>query len=115
MPSWVRRWLFTTSSGVASAKACIRRRWNSSFYLVVCHFERQKLLQIVYRGTILQKHYVADLVCRGQIMVELKAQKAMGAIEEGQAICYLNATGFRLALLINFGDPARLDWQRIVR
>ena len=36
-------------------------------------FESQKRLVICYKGHELQKEYIADLVCYGQIIVELKA------------------------------------------
>ena len=77
-------------------------------------FERQKSLRIIYKGRALQKSYIADLICCGQIIVELKCQKQMGKPEISQAINYLRATGLRVAVLINFGDPGRLDWQRVV-
>jgi GxxExxY protein len=35
-------------------------------------------------------------------------------VHKAQMIGYLNITGLRLALLLNFKD-ARLDWKRIVR
>jgi PD-(D/E)XK nuclease superfamily len=28
---------------------------------------------------------------------------------------YLNATGFRLGLLVNFGHHGKLEWERIVK
>jgi GxxExxY protein len=76
-------------------------------------FEAQKLLTITYKSIVLKKEYIADLVCFGQLIVEIKAQKLSGR-EEAQVVNYLRATGFRVGLLINFGDPARLDWQRFV-
>ncbi len=77
-------------------------------------FEAQKVLQIAYKDRVLCKQYLADLVCYGQIIVELKALKELTSREEAQMLNYLKATKFRLGLLINFGDPARLDWQRII-
>jgi GxxExxY protein len=32
-----------------------------------------------------------------------------------QLLNYLKATGLRVGLIINFGDPGRLDWKRLVR
>ena len=45
--------------------------------------------------------------------VTLRGEAAQG--EEAQLLNYLNATGLRVGLLINFGDPGRLDWKRMVR
>ena len=77
-------------------------------------FEAQKRLNIIYKGVLLQKEYFADLVCYGQIIVELKAINQMSGHEEAQVLNYLRATGLRVALLINFGDPMRLDWHRYI-
>jgi GxxExxY protein len=77
-------------------------------------FEPQKRLRISYKGVLLQKEYFADLVCYGKIIVELKAIRQMSGTEEAQILNYLRATGLRVALLINFGDPARLDWHRYI-
>jgi GxxExxY protein len=77
-------------------------------------FEPQKVLQISYKQHVLCKQYIADLVCYGQVLVELKALKELTSREEAQMLNYLKATKLRLGILINFGDPARLDWQRII-
>jgi GxxExxY protein len=78
-------------------------------------FEPQKVLQIRYKGQLLNKAYVADLVCCGQIIVEIKAMRELAGREEAQLLNYLKATGLRVGMLINFGDPGRLDWERLVR
>ena len=77
-------------------------------------FEPQKKLSITYKGFILNKKYFADFVCFGEIIVELKAQREMGSYEKAQVLNYLKATEFRLAVIINFGDPDKLDWHRYV-
>jgi len=78
-------------------------------------FESQKVLQIRYKGTVLKKDYCADFVCFGQIIVEIKAMRELTGREEAQLLNYLKATGLRVGVLINFGDPGRLDWKRLVR
>lgn len=78
-------------------------------------FESQKVLGIRYKDFVLKKQYCADLVCYGQIVVEIKAMRELTGREEAQLLNYLKATGLRVGLLINFGDPARLDWKRLVR
>lgn len=77
-------------------------------------FERQKLLQIRYKDVLLQKEYFADLVVYGQVLVELKSERELTPREEAQIINYLRATGLRVGVIINFGDPGRLDWHRYV-
>jgi GxxExxY protein len=78
-------------------------------------FEPMKILRVSYKGHLLIKHFVADLVCYGQVLVELKALNQMTTREESQILNYLKATGLRVGLLINFGDPVRLDWHRFIR
>jgi GxxExxY protein len=77
-------------------------------------FEPQKQLTIAYKGHPLTKYYIADLVCFGNVLVELKAISQLTEREEAQLLNYLKMTGLRVGLLINFGDPARLDWHRFV-
>ena len=77
-------------------------------------FRRQVTLKIFYKGRELKKEYVADLVCYNAIIVEIKAQRELKGREECQCINYLKATKLKVGVLINFGDPGRLDWQRVV-
>lgn len=77
-------------------------------------FDPQRLLPIRYKGRLLKKTYVADLVCFGQIIVELKALERLSGKEEAQVLNYLKATGFRVGLLINFGCDGKLEWKRFV-
>jgi len=72
-------------------------------------------LQITYKGRVLEKAYCADFLCFGQVVVEIKAMKELTGRDESQLLNYLKATGLRVGLLINFGDPGRLDWKRLVR
>jgi len=78
-------------------------------------FESQKRLVITYKGHQLQKEYIADLVCYGQVIVELKALTRLTGKEQAQILNYLKATGLRVGLLINFGSTGRLEWKRFVR
>jgi GxxExxY protein len=78
-------------------------------------FEAQKPLVILYKKRRLKKEYVADLVCYGQIIVEIKALDRLSGKEESQILNYLKATGLRVGVLINFGSSGRLEWKRFVR
>ncbi|MDR3555740.1 MAG: GxxExxY protein [Syntrophobacteraceae bacterium] len=75
-------------------------------------FEAQKTLAISYKGRALRKGYIADLVCYGQIIVELKALERLSSSEESQVINYLKASGLRVGILINFGSYGKLEWKR---
>ncbi|MFT3785303.1 MAG: GxxExxY protein [Tepidisphaeraceae bacterium] len=77
-------------------------------------FAAQVPLRISYRGQMLSSKYFADLVCFGSVIVELKAQRNLEGYEEAQVLNYLKATGLRVAVVINFGDPSELKWKRYV-
>jgi len=77
-------------------------------------FVSQKLLNINYKGKLLSKGYVADLVCFDKIIIELKALQKISSNEESQVINYLKATGMKVGLLINFGSSGKLEWKRFI-
>ena len=76
-------------------------------------FEREVPLPVFYRGERLDCAYRADFVCFGEVIVELKALPQLSGVERAQVINYLKATGFKVALLINFGAKS-LEFERIV-
>ena len=77
-------------------------------------FTSQEPLKINYKGYELANHYYADLLCFGQIIVELKALNRLSGQEEAQVLNYLKATGLKVGLLVNFGSHGRLEWKRLV-
>lgn len=75
--------------------------------------ERQKPLQVFDEdGTVLGDYY-ADLFVEGCLVVELKAAKTLADEHIAQALGYIRASGFRDALLINFGNP-RLQIKKLI-
>lgn len=77
-------------------------------------FEAAKKLVIHYKKRRLKKEYEADLVYYGKIVVEIKALDRLTKKEESQLINYLNATGMKVGVLINFGSHGKLEWKRFV-
>jgi GxxExxY protein len=75
-------------------------------------FEKQKPIDVFYKGKV-AKEFFCDFVVGGKVLVELKAIKKLSENEEAQVLNYLKATGFQLALLINFG-AASLEFKRII-
>ena len=73
---------------------------------------QQQGIQVVYDGVIVGD-YVADLVVNDDILVELKAVKALDDVHAAQCLNYLKATGKRVCLLINFGNP-KMEVKRLV-
>ncbi len=69
-------------------------------------------LPIHYKGDRISTYFRADFICFGEVVVELKALKALGGLEESQLLNYLKATGFERGLLLNFGCQ-RLEVKRM--
>ena len=82
------------------------------FQLQKIPYEREKKLNIVYKGRKLKKEYFADFFCYDNIIVELKAVSRLENEHKAQVINYLKAINKEIGLLINFGK-APLQWERI--
>src|SRR5215211_3723394 len=54
-------------------------------------FDPQKDLPILYKGRVLKTLYRPDLLCFGEVVVELKALTQLGPVEESQVLNYLRA------------------------
>ena len=67
-------------------------------------YQREVNLKILYKGIPLQQEYIADFVCYGKIIIELKAINKLSDVEKAQVINYLKATGYELGILANFGE-----------
>jgi GxxExxY protein len=78
-------------------------------------FEPQASLVLSYKNRTLKQRYQPDLVCYGQIIVEIKAVSQLTDEHRAQVHSYLKATGYRLGLLVNFGHHPLLEYERIVR
>jgi GxxExxY protein len=69
-------------------------------------------LEPTYKGEDLLQTYKPDFVCFGKIIVEVKAVKAIAPEHEAQLLNYLNATGMKLGLLVNFGSYPSAEVER---
>ena len=78
-------------------------------------FVSQQELEILYNGVPLVKKYVADIVCYGKIIIEIKAVQKITNQHKAQLLNYLTATGFKLGLLINFNSFPKAEIIRMVR
>ena len=76
-------------------------------------FEQYKPLPVTYKG-LLVGEYEADFMVDGKIILEIKAVSSLHPTHEAQALHYLAATGYRLALLLNFGKES-LQQKRVTR
>ena len=75
-------------------------------------FLREVKIPVFYCGVELPSYFIADFVCFDNIIVELKALLECSGREKAQVLNYLKATGYKKALLINFGND-RLQYERI--
>ena len=76
-------------------------------------YQREKLLKIQFDGESLRKTFKADFVCYDEIIVELKAATSIHYDNILQIQNYLNATHFKLGLLVNFGESS-LKYKRVI-
>lgn len=75
-------------------------------------YERERKIQVTYKGHPLGEPYRADFICYNKIIVELKAVKELEDVHRAQVLNYLKASGMKLGILVNFGEeyvyPERL-------
>jgi GxxExxY protein len=76
-------------------------------------FNREKEINIFYKGKKLEKYYKADFICFNNILVEIKALSELVDDHIAQVINYLKATDLELGVLVNFGEPS-LKYKRII-
>ena len=99
--------------GAGFLEAVYQEALEKEFLLRDIPFVREKKLQVVYKGTVLQKSYSADFVCYEEIIVELKALSMLESAHEAQLINYLKASDLRIGLLVNFGRSS-LQQKRVL-
>jgi len=68
---------------------------------------QQPPINVLYGGQTVGE-YFADLIVGDKVIVELKAIDSLNKIHEVQLVNYLKATGFRVGLLINFGEAIKI-------
>ena len=75
-------------------------------------WEREKPLTMFFHGQELKKKYIADFVCYGDMIVELKAVSELTNDHRGQLFNYLRITDAYAGILLNFGHPKKLISER---
>ena len=75
-------------------------------------YEREKPMQVNYKGTVLNTTFIPDFVCYGSVIVELKAVAELEDLHRAQTINYTHVTNMQVALLINFGALS-LEYERL--
>jgi len=92
--------------GAGSMEAVYQKALAHELTLRGIGFEQFKKLPVRYKG-VRAGEYEADLVIEGKIILEIKAVSKLHPQHEAQAINYLKATGFRLAVLLNASTGLR--------
>jgi len=64
--------------------------------------ESTVIIPLIYKGNVLNKQYVADIIVENEIILELKAVEEILPVHEAQLISYLRLADKRLGFLINF-------------
>jgi len=77
-------------------------------------FKEKPALKLDYKGHPLEQSYEPDFLCFENIIVEIKAAKALCNEHRAQLHNYLKATDLKLGLLVNFGHHPKLEIERIV-
>ena len=75
--------------------------------------DQQKQFPVFYDGQQIGE-LIPDLIVDDLVIADPKVVSAFNDAHIAHMIGYLNITGLKLALLLNFKN-ARLDWKRIVR
>ncbi len=76
------------------------------------YYQEQKEIKIFYKGIELKQRYRADFICFDKILLEIKAVSKICDEHRSQILNYLNATGFKLGLILNFGSSRKLEYER---
>ena len=69
-------------------------------------------LPLTYKERLLKKKYEADFICFDTVLVALKAVSKITDEHRAQVQNYLNATGLRVGLLVNFGHFPLVEHER---
>lgn len=73
--------------------------------------EQQAPIKVSFEGEEVG-FYIADIVVDGCIILELKSQEKITDTNRAQTLNYLKATGYKLAIILNFGK-SRLEQERL--
>ena len=69
-------------------------------------------LSLTYDGEPLKQRYIADFVCFGDVIVELKAAKSLLPEHRAQTLNYMRAANMKIGLLMNFRSMPGMEIER---
>ena len=71
-------------------------------------FERQKEVEVVYKGIVI-KNQRLDLLVDGTVVVEMKSTELDHPVYKAQVLSYLKACGLHRGLILNFGRKTMME------
>ena len=74
--------------GSGFLEAVYQEALEKEFILRCVPYDREFPLRIKYKDFLLEKEYIADFICYGKIILELKALSNIGTEHESQVINY---------------------------
>ncbi len=66
-------------------------------------FERQKEVDVIYKGKVIKGQRI-DLLVYSEVVIEIKSVRKLEEVFTAQVLSYLKSTGLKRGLLINFGE-----------
>lgn len=75
------------------------------FFVRNISFDTNVIIPLIYKGHVLNKDYVIDMLIEDEIIIELKACEGILPVHEAQIISYLKLANKKLGFLINFNVP----------
>jgi len=103
-----------TEKGSGFLESVYQECLEKEFRLQGIPFVAQPELKLTYKGEELEQTFKPDFVCFSKIIIELKAVEKLTDKHRAQVHNYLNATGTKLGLLVNFAAYPKLEVVRIV-
>ena len=100
--------------GFSMLESAYERALMQEFQKAGMPAERQVKMQVYYDGDVIDG-YRADIVVDNRIVLELKTVSRLYAVHRRQIRSYLEASGIKSGLLINFGSPRGLECERFER
>jgi GxxExxY protein len=90
---------------------------ESAYEACLCHelrraelpFRRQVPLRVQYDSVQLDCGYIADIIVRDEVLLELKSVERLLPLFQSQLVTYMRFAGCRVGLLINFNTVSLTD------
>ncbi|HCY41003.1 MAG TPA: GxxExxY protein [Prolixibacteraceae bacterium] len=95
-----------TELGAGFLEAVYQESLEREFLKRNIPFQRQPKLSLYFDGEKLKKYYIADFLCYGSIVIEIKATSFISEMNIKQLQNSLKASKHRLGILINLGTSS---------